>query len=138
MPQDPERTPLLRVISPQGQEQNNESSPVLRSPSGMARVVMFVRGEGEPSWVRSFSWLIFGTYFNVFLAFVPLSFVAQDKNWDVLYRFGFSFLAIVPLAKVCAIQVPIADQQFDHLPPIEVTDVVLYSSFWVMRRIRRR
>jgi len=109
MPQDPERTPLLRIISPQGQEQNGESNLRLSSPVGVARLVMFVRGVGEPSWVRSFYWLIFGTYFNVLLAFVPLSFVAQDKNWDVIYRFGFSFLAIVPLAKVCVDQVLTAD-----------------------------
>jgi Ca2+:H+ antiporter len=117
MPQDPERAPLLRLVSPQGQEQNGESSPGrLRSPAGVERIVMFVRGEGEPSWLRSFSWLIFVTYFNVFLAFLPLSFIAQNKNWDVLYRFGFSFLAIVPLAKVCAVQVLTVDLYSDQLP----------------------
>lgn len=103
MPQDPERTPLIRVTSPQpGHGQNNESNPALRSPGGVARILKFVRGDHEPSWVQSFSWIIFGSYFNVFLAFVPLSFVAQQKNWDVLYRFGFSFFAVVPLAKVRA------------------------------------
>ena len=88
MPQDPERAPLIRVTSPQ--------------EGSVAHAVKSVRGDREPSWVQSLSWIIFGSYFNVFLAFVPLSFVAQQKNWDVLYRFGFSFFAIVPLAKVCA------------------------------------
>jgi hypothetical protein len=104
MLEDPERTPLIRVPSQaQGQvSQNSESSPTHRSPGGVARIAEFVRGDREPSWVQSFSWIIFGSYFNVFLAFVPLSFVAQQRDWDVLYRFGFSFFAIVPLAKVCA------------------------------------
>ena len=103
MPQDPdsESSPLIRVTSAGGQGQNSEYSPTVRSPGAMARIVEFMKGDGEPSWMKSFSWIIFGSYFNVFLVFVPLSFVAQQRNCDVLYRFGFSFFAVVPLAKVC-------------------------------------
>ena len=103
MPQDPdsERSPLIRVTSAGGQGRNSEYSPTVRSPGAMARIVEFMKGDGEPSWMQSFSWIIFGSYFNVFLVFVPLSFVAQQRNCDVLYRFGFSFFAVVPLAKVC-------------------------------------
>ncbi|KIM48758.1 hypothetical protein M413DRAFT_437935 [Hebeloma cylindrosporum] len=102
MPQDPERTPLIpnRISSFRGQGRNGESGQSVRAPGGVGRIVGFVRGDGEPSWVQSFSWLLFGSYFNVFLAFVPLSIVAQQTNWDVLHRFGFSFFAIIPLAKL--------------------------------------
>jgi Ca2+:H+ antiporter len=122
MPQDPERTPLIRVTSPQGHGQNGESSPAFRSPGGVARILEFVRGDHEPSWVQSFSWIIFGSYFNVFLAFVPLSFVAQERNWDVLYRFGFSFFAVIPLAKVCIT----SSEGFITSSLVGVTDVVLF------------
>lgn len=59
-----------------------------------------VKGEGEPSWSQSYKWFFFSSYFNVLLVFVPLSAFANYLNWDVSLRFSFSFLAIVPLAKV--------------------------------------
>ena len=54
----------------------------------------------EPSWFESYKWFFFSSYFNALLVFVPLSALAHHLNWDVSLRFGFSFLAIVPLAKV--------------------------------------
>jgi len=59
-----------------------------------------MKGEGEPSWAESFKFFIFGTWFNVLLLFIPLSFVSHFLNWDAGLRFLFSFIAIVPLAKV--------------------------------------
>ena len=55
---------------------------------------------GEPTWVESYKWFLFSSYFNFLLVFVPLSALAHYLNWDVSLRFGFSFMAIVPLAKV--------------------------------------
>ena len=54
----------------------------------------------DPTWFESYKWFLFSSYFNVLLVFVPLSALAHYLNWDVSLRFGFSFLAIVPLAKV--------------------------------------
>ncbi|KAG8911160.1 hypothetical protein FRC01_005878, partial [Tulasnella sp. 417] len=40
------------------------------------------------------------SYFNLFLVLVPLSAISHHLNWDAGLRFAFSFLAIVPLAKL--------------------------------------
>jgi len=74
-PQAPETTPLLPTI-----ENGTDRS--------------------EPSWFESYKWFLFSSYFNVLLIFVPLSALAHHLNWDVSLRFGFSFFAIVPLAKL--------------------------------------
>jgi Ca2+:H+ antiporter len=63
-------------------------------------VVNFMKGEGQPSWTESFKFFIFGTWFNILLVFVPLSFISHNMDWDVGLVFLFSFMAIVPLAKV--------------------------------------
>jgi len=60
----------------------------------------FVKGEGEPSWSQSYKWFFFSSYINLLLVFVPLSALANYLHWDVSLRFSYSFLAIVPLAKV--------------------------------------
>lgn len=67
------------------------------------RFIAFIKGEGEPSWVQSYKWFFFSSFFNVLLVFVPLSAFANYLHWDVTLRFSFSFLAIVPLAKVLPI-----------------------------------
>lgn len=82
-----------------------ETSPLLNghhtASSPFRRLVSFVKGEdSEPSWSDSLKFLVFGTYLNVLLVFVPLSIVAHHLNWDAALRFTFSFLAVVPLAKV--------------------------------------
>ena len=58
--------------------------------------------EDGPTWAQSLRFFFFGTYFNVFLVFVPLSVISHHLNWDAGLRFVFSFLAILPLAKVRA------------------------------------
>lgn len=59
-----------------------------------------IKAEGEPSWLQSYRWFFFGSWVNVLLVFVPLSAAAHYLNWDAALRFSFSFLAIVPLAKL--------------------------------------
>lgn len=60
----------------------------------------FFSNEGGPSCLQSFKFFIFGSWVNVLLIFVPLSVIAHYSNWDAALRFGFSFIAIVPLAKL--------------------------------------
>ncbi|KAG2060067.1 calcium/proton exchanger [Suillus hirtellus] len=64
------------------------------------RIVDCMKGEGEPSWEESFKFFIFGTWLNILLVFVPLSFISHNMNWDVGLVFRFSFMAIVPLSKL--------------------------------------
>jgi Ca2+:H+ antiporter len=64
------------------------------------RAVAFFKAEGEPSWVDSYKYFWFGAWVNILLVFVPLSFIAHHLNWDAPLRFAFSFIAIMPLAKV--------------------------------------
>jgi len=82
----------------------NEHSPLLPHHNGSISfsqsISSFVKAEGEPTWLASFNYFIFGTYLNVLLIFVPLSIIAHHLNWDAALRFSFSFLAIVPLAKL--------------------------------------
>ena len=80
--------------------------------------------QSEPSWFESYKWFLFSSYFNVLLIFVPLSALAHHLNWDVSLRFGFSFFAIVPLAKVLTL-----------LPANDGTALTIFVSvfsFWVM------
>ena len=53
-----------------------------------------------PSFLASFKYFVFGSWFNILLVFIPLSFVSHHLNWDAALRFSFSFLSIIPLAKV--------------------------------------
>lgn len=87
---------------------SSENSPLLengglsgyRNPSLFRRVINFMKGEDEPSWTESFKFFIFGTWFNILLVFIPLSFISHSLDWDAGLVFLFSFLAIVPLAKL--------------------------------------
>ncbi|KAG2115065.1 calcium proton exchanger [Suillus discolor] len=66
-----------------------------RNLSITRRVVNFMKGEGEPSWTQSFKFFIFGTWFDVLLVFIPLSFISHNMDWDVGLVFFFSFMAIL-------------------------------------------
>ncbi|KAF8077723.1 Sodium/calcium exchanger protein-domain-containing protein [Lyophyllum atratum] len=66
----------------------------------LQRAAAVVKAEGEPSWAASYKWFIFKSYLNVLLLFIPLSFVSHHLNWDAALRFSFSFIAIIPLAKL--------------------------------------
>ena len=82
-----------------------EQSPLL---NGNPRVrgslyqstLAFVKAEGEPSWLDSYRWFVFGSWLNLLLLLVPVATIAHYQHWDAPLRFGFSFIAIVPLAKV--------------------------------------
>jgi Ca2+:H+ antiporter len=72
-----------------------------RRPSYKDRIVrLFKVPRDQPGWIQSYKYFFFGSWFNVLLVFVPLSFASHNLNWDAALRFSFSFLAIVPLAKV--------------------------------------
>ncbi|KAJ6563230.1 Sodium/calcium exchanger protein-domain-containing protein [Mycena sp. CBHHK59/15] len=70
------------------------------NPSFTHRVKALIAAEGEPSWLQSYKFFIFSSYLNVFLVFVPLSIVAHLLDLDAALRFSFSFIAIIPLAKL--------------------------------------
>ncbi|KAI0302196.1 Sodium/calcium exchanger protein-domain-containing protein [Russula brevipes] len=72
----------------------SERTPLLngnwrQSPSFYPKVIAFLKAEGEPSWLDSYRWFIFGSCRG-----------CHYLNWDAPLRFGFSFVAIIPLAKL--------------------------------------
>ena len=84
-----------------------EVSPLLsgdwqrrRSPSFYQKLLALLKAEGEPSWLDSFRWFIFGSWANLLLLLVPVAAASHYLNWDAPLRFGFCFVAIIPLAKV--------------------------------------
>ncbi|KAI0782213.1 calcium/proton exchanger [Abortiporus biennis] len=88
LPTVSDRTPLL-----QNGNGTEPSKPFVR------RVLdVFKNKDGQPSWLDSFKFFLFGSWFNILLVFVPLSAVAHYSNWDAALRFSFSFIAIMPLA----------------------------------------
>ncbi|KAL5532807.1 hypothetical protein ACEPAF_4581 [Sanghuangporus sanghuang] len=64
------------------------------------RILRTVKAEGEPSWLESYKFYFFGSWLNILLLFVPLSFLSHWLDWDAGLRFLFSFIAIMPLAKL--------------------------------------
>jgi hypothetical protein len=95
-------------------------------------MVSLLKAEGEPSWVDSYRWFIFGSWANLLLLLVPVAVVAHHCNWDAPLRFGFSFVAIIPLAKV---RVP---GPSDLLPRLCVINDAVLLSCLAMRRKRCR
>ena len=85
----------------------SERSPLLptqiESPTSTSAILSLLKAEGEPSWLQSFKFYFFGSYLNLLLLFVPLSFLAHNLQWDAALRFSFSFVAIIPLAAVCSL-----------------------------------
>jgi hypothetical protein len=88
---------------------HNEHAPLLPHTNGHSeprrpfvhRVLDTLKGsENEPSWATSYRYYLFGSWLNALLIFVPLSFLSDRLEWDAGLRFGFSFMAIVPLAKL--------------------------------------
>ncbi|TFK42374.1 Sodium/calcium exchanger protein-domain-containing protein [Crucibulum laeve] len=78
----------------------NGSAPTAHAHTIGEHIAALIKGEGEPSWLQSYKFFFFGTWFNVLLVFIPLSIFAHHLNWDAALRFSFSFLAIIPLAKL--------------------------------------
>ena len=85
----------------------SELSPLLhdgrrqQQPSFYQKILTLLKAEGEPSWLDSYRWFFFGSWLNLLLLLVPVAAVAHYLNWDAPLRFGLSFFAIIPLAKVC-------------------------------------
>ena len=84
----------------------SEQSPLLhghrqQQPSFYQKILTLLKAEGEPSWLDSYRWFFFGSWLNLLLLLVPVAAVAHYLNWDAPLRFGLSFFAIIPLAKVC-------------------------------------
>ena len=75
-------------------------SGVIQPDPFLKRTWRVVKSEGEPSWTASYKYFWFGAWLNILLIFVPLSFIAHHLHWDAALRFAFSFIAIIPLAKV--------------------------------------
>lgn len=86
----------------------NDQTPLLDRPANghsqrpfVHRVLDTLKGaDDEPSYLASYRYLFFGSWFNVLLIFIPLSFLSHYLHWDAALRFSFSFLAIMPLAKL--------------------------------------
>ncbi|KAF7980162.1 hypothetical protein HWV62_39625 [Athelia sp. TMB] len=89
-----DRTPLLESGASNGNGLYTEPR------SFTQRTVALLKADGEPGWLESYRYFWFGAWVNVLLVFVPLSFVAHHLNWDAALRFSFSFIAIMPLAKL--------------------------------------
>jgi hypothetical protein len=90
-----ERDPLIA-----GGSNGNHSH---RRGGSLAKLQSVLAAQGQPSYVASFKWFLFDSWWNVLLVFIPLSFVAHHLNWDAALRFSFSFFAIMPLARVCVL-----------------------------------
>jgi hypothetical protein len=83
-----ERTPLLNEYS--------------RPPQSFyQKTLSLFKTEGEPSWLDSYRWFLLRSWLNFLLLLAPVAAAAHHLQWDALLRFGFSFVAIIPLAKVC-------------------------------------
>jgi hypothetical protein len=85
----------------------SEQSPLLnsdgrrrQSPTFYRKLHALLKAEGEPSWLDSFRWFIFGSWANLLVLLVPVAAASHFLNWDAPLRFGFCFVAIIPLAKV--------------------------------------
>jgi len=104
-----DRTPLL--------ENGAGANGLERRPSYRERLVnLFVIPDGQPGWIQSTKFFLFGSWVNVMLVFVPLSFVSHHLGWDAALRFSFSFIAIMPLAKVCVAHLLLA-RRFSVIDP---------------------
>jgi Ca2+:H+ antiporter len=86
---------------------NTENQPLLGNSSGS--------GNKKFDPIGSTRYLLFGSWLNILVVFIPLAFVcklliyvylhslilaAEAVGWPAAARFAFSFMAIIPLAKV--------------------------------------
>ncbi|KAB5595465.1 Vacuolar calcium ion transporter [Ceratobasidium theobromae] len=84
-----------------------ESQPLLANGNGHTRQSSFIQkisqvfaADGEPGWIDSTKFILLSSWFNILLVFIPLAFAADKLGWDAGLRFAFSFIAIIPLAKL--------------------------------------
>jgi|SRR6267142_32469 len=101
----PSLTSLYTFYPPMPPSENtallNGNSRQSRNGAFYPKIVELLKAEGEPSWLDSYRWFIFGSWWNLLLLLVPLAAAAHYLNWDAPVRFVLSFIAIIPLAKVC-------------------------------------
>lgn len=71
----------------------HESSPLLGANGAQSAERM--------RFIQSSRYLLLGSWMNALLIAVPLCLYAEHAKWPAVYRFTTSFLAIIPLAKVC-------------------------------------
>ena len=93
----------------------SDRTPLLENGNGarppkpfFARLADSFSTQGQPSWLSSYKFFLFGSYLNVLLLFVPLSIISHKLDWDAALRFSFSFIAIMPLAAVRRLSPPVA------------------------------
>ncbi|KAF8709393.1 Calcium proton exchanger, partial [Rhizoctonia solani] len=98
---------LIHIPLPFPHPMTVESTPLLANGNGHARERSFVQkvkevivAEGEPGWIESSRFILLGSWFNVLLIFIPLALVSEKLEWDAGLRFAFSFIGIIPLAKL--------------------------------------
>ncbi|CAE6389854.1 unnamed protein product [Rhizoctonia solani] len=87
-----------------------ESTPLLSNGNGhtherslVQKVKEVIIAEGEPGWIESSRFILLGSWFNILLVFIPLSLLSEKLEWDGGLRFAFSFIAIIPLAKLLGV-----------------------------------
>lgn len=85
----------------------SETQPLLANGNGHSRHTSFIQqvsevfaAEGEPGWIASTKFILLSSWFNILLVFIPLAFIAEKLEWDAGLRFAFSFIGIIPLAKL--------------------------------------
>ena len=87
----------------------SEQTPLLNGNSRQSgnlplypKIVALIKAEGEPSWLDSYRWFIFSSWLNLLLPLTPVAAAAHYLNWDAPVQFVLSFVAIIPLARVCS------------------------------------
>jgi len=81
-------------------EADENTALLLNGSAGRRTFADVIKARGEPSWSTSLKFYLLGSWVNVLLIFVPLSAAAHYAQWDAGVRFGLSFMAIVPLARL--------------------------------------
>jgi len=74
-------------------DRQKEPPPALRSPA-------LRTSPTSPSLRKSFKIILFNSWINVFLVFIPLGYIAYALKWSDTWVFTLNFLAIIPLAKL--------------------------------------
>ena len=95
-----DRTPLLPTSNGNSSPNGRSASP--KPQTALQKFAELIKAEDGPSYTASLRYFLFGSWLNILLVFVPLSYCSHVFNWDAGLRFLFSFIAIMPLAAVSA------------------------------------
>ncbi|KAF7799565.1 hypothetical protein EIP86_010802 [Pleurotus ostreatoroseus] len=91
-----DRTPLLPTSNGNSSPNGRSASP--KPQTALQKFAELIKAEDGPSYTASLRYFLFGSWLNILLVFVPLSYCSHVFNWDAGLRFLFSFIAIMPLA----------------------------------------